>query len=283
MATSIHPTAIVDKAAQLGEGVVVGAFATIEPDVVIGDHCRIGTGAIIRRYSSLGPGNVVDAYCVLGGVPQDYKFDAGSQTYLRIGAENVFREYVTLSRATTPGGATVIGSHCYFMTAAHVGHDSVIADRVVLTNGAAVGGHAEVGRGAILSAHAVVHQFCWVGELVIGRGNSGASQHVPPFVMFKDINHVVGLNRVGLRRAEHISDRDREQIKEAYRILYRSSLGMEAALKEMDGRDDWGPAAGRFRDFVRRVLLAEPPFDRGLATARAAQRRSAWPDSGQEQ
>jgi UDP-N-acetylglucosamine acyltransferase len=141
-----------------------------------------------------------------------------------------------------------------------------------MTNGAALAGHVEVGRGTILSAHTGVHQFCWVGELVMSRGQAGASQHVPPFVVIKDINHVAGLNRVGLQRAEDITDEDRRQIKQAYRILYRSGLGLERALAEMDACDDWGAPAGRFRDFVRRVLSAKAPHDRGLATARAARR-----------
>ncbi|MHC4716682.1 MAG: acyl-ACP--UDP-N-acetylglucosamine O-acyltransferase, partial [Planctomycetota bacterium] len=141
MAAKIHPTAIVDKGAHLGDGVVVGPYVQIESDVTIGDDCELMTGAIIHRHTTMGRGNVVGPYSVLGGEPQDYKFDRDSRTELHIGSGNVFREYVTLNRATRPGAATVIGNDCYFMTQSHVGHDSVIADRVILTNSAATGGH----------------------------------------------------------------------------------------------------------------------------------------------
>ncbi|KKK46611.1 hypothetical protein LCGC14_3163520, partial [marine sediment metagenome] len=178
MAAKIHPRANVHKGARLGDGVVVGPFVTIEPDVTIGPDCELMVGAVIHRYTTMGSGNVVGPYSVLGGVPQDYKFDADSVTHLRIGSGNVFREYVTLSRATTLGGATVIGNDCFFMTQAHVGHDSVVADGVILTNSVAIAGHVEIGAKAILSAHTVVHQFCWVGERVMSRGNGGTTQHV---------------------------------------------------------------------------------------------------------
>jgi len=272
MAARIHPTAIVDSSAQLGDGVVVGPGAVVEADVTVGQGCELMAGAVLHRFTALGARNVVHPHAVLGGVPQDYKFDAGSTTYLRIGDDNVFRECVTLSRATAAGGATVIGSRCYFMTLSHVGHDSVVSDGVVLTNGAAVAGHVEIGPGAILSAYTVVHQFCWIGERVMTRGNSGASQHVPPFAMLKGINLASGLNAVGLRRAKDITGEDRRQIKEAYRLVYRSSLPLAEALAEMDVRDNWGAPASRFREFIRRVVSARPPYDRGLITDRTGRR-----------
>ena len=272
MAANIHPTAIVHPEARLRDGVVVGPHVTIEADVTVGDDCELMVGAVVRRFTTLGRGNVLHPYAVLGGVPQDHKFDAASRTHLRIGDGNVFREYVTISRATTPGGETVVGSGCYFMTQSHVGHDSLIGDGVVLTNSAAAAGHVEIGPGAVLSANTLIHQFCWIGELVMTRGHSGASQHVPPFVILGGVNQVDGLNAVGLRRAKHITADDRRQIKEAYRLLYRSSLPAGQALAEMDSRQDWAAAASRFRDFVRRALSAPEPHDRGVAPARARNR-----------
>ena len=270
MARKIHPTAQVDKDARLGDAVEIGPYVVIEPDVVIGDDCRIMAGAVIRRYTTMGRGNVVHPYTVLGGEPQDYKFDPASETYLRIGSGNIFREHVSLSRATAAGGATVVGDNCFFMAQSHVGHDSVVGDGAVLTNGTHVAGHAEIGPRAVLSGNTVVHQFCWVGELVIARGQAGISQHVPPFVIAAEINYVAGLNVVGLRRADYVTGEDRLQLKEAYRLLYRASLTPANALVEMDARADWGEPAKRFRDFIRRVLSAEAPYDRGLATGRPA-------------
>jgi len=268
MAARIHPTAIVDDGARLGEDVVIGPHVIVERDVVIGDRCELMVGAVVHRHTTLGAGNVVGPYCVLGGVPQDTKFDPDSATFLRIGSGNVFREYVTVSRATTPGGATVIGEGCYFMTQSHVGHDSTVADRVIMTNNAALAGHVELGAGAILSANASVHQFCWVGELVMMRGCSGASQHIPPFVTVRDINAVVGLNVVGLRRASDVTAEDRRQVQQAYRLLYRSGLTPTKALAEMDACDGWGGPASRFREFIRRVVSARGPNGRGLVRRR---------------
>jgi len=272
MATTIHPTAQVDRRAQLDDGVVVGPNAVIESDVAIGAGCQVMAGAVIRRFTRMGTGNVVHPYCVLGGEPQDKKFKSDWVTHLRIGADNVFREFVTLNRGSRPDAATVIGDRCYFMTGSHVGHDSLVAEGVILTNGAAIGGHCEIGPGAYLSANTAVHQFCWLGEMAMIRGGHGVSQHIPPFAMVMGINFVAGLNVVALRRAEGFTPADRRQIKEAYRLLYRSSLTPAEALQRMDTHDDWGAPAGRFRDFVRRVLSADPPHDRGLATARVEQR-----------
>ena len=270
MARKIHPTAQVDKGARLGDAVEIGPYAVIEPDVVNGDDCRIMTGAVIRRYTTMGERNLVHPHAVLGGEPQDYKFDPASETYLRIGSGNIFREHVSLSRATAAGGATVVGDNCFFMAQSHAGHDSVVGDGVVLTNGTHVAGHAEIGPRAVLSGNTVVHQFCWVGELVISQGQTGISQHVPPFVIAADINYIAGLNVVGLRRADYVTAEDRLQLKEAYRLLYRASLTPADALAEMDARADWGEPAKRFRDFIRRVLSAKAPYDRGLATGRPA-------------
>lgn len=264
----VHPTAVVHASAQLGEDVEVGPYCVIESDVAIGPRCVLRTGAVVRRYTTMGADNLVDSGCVLGGEPQDLKFNPSTVSYLRIGEGNVFREHVTISRATTPGGATVVGDRTYWMAGAHAGHDSTVEDGAILINGCAVAGHATVGRGAILSAHVVVHQFCWVGERAMSQGNAGTSMHVPPYVMFANINQVVGLNVVGLRRAKDLTDRDRAQVREAFRIAYRSGLPMTKALEQMDARRDWGEAAGRFREFVRRVLTAPKPFNRGLVPAR---------------
>ena len=230
----------------------------------IGAGSRLSNHVAIRRYTTLGQNNLVDAFAVLGGCPQDYKFDPSSVTYLRIGDDNIFREGVTISRATGQGNATVVGNKTYWMANAHAGHNAVIEDEAILVNGCAVGGHASIGRKANLSAHSLVHQFCWVGEMTMLQGNAGTSTHVPPYVILAGINRIVGLNVVGLRRAEHLTGEDVHQIKEAFRLTYRSGLTSSKALEKMDECTDWGVAADKFRQFVRRVLTAEPPYDRPL-------------------
>lgn len=263
----IHPTATVDPRAQLDDNAEIGPYCLVEADVSIGAGTVLRDHVVVRRYTTLGKGNFVDAFVALGGEPQDLKFDPKTVSSLRIGDDNIFREGVTISRATGEGLATVVGNKTYWMVGAHAGHNAVIEDQVILINHCAVGGHATIGRRAILSAHAGVHQFCWVGELVMLQGNAGLSMHAPPYVMVADgVNHVVGLNVVGMRRAADLGDLDRRQIREAFRLIYRSGLGRQAALEAMDAHKEWGQAAGKFREFVRRVHTAVKPFNRGLCT-----------------
>ncbi|MCJ7544641.1 MAG: acyl-ACP--UDP-N-acetylglucosamine O-acyltransferase [Phycisphaerae bacterium] len=267
----IYPTAIVHPSAQVAEDVEIGPYCLVEADVSIGPGTVLRDHVVVRRYTTLGRGNFVDAFVALGGEPQDLKFDPKTITYLRIGDDNIFREGVTISRATGQGQATVVGHKTYWMVGAHAGHDSVIEDQAILTNHAAVAGHATIGRRTILSAYAAVHQFCWVGEMVILQGNAGLSMHAPPYVMVADgVNHVVGLNLVGLRRAPDITETDRRQIREAFDLTYRRGLDRQAVLEAMDAHSEWGQAAGKFRDFVHRVDAAKKPHNRGLCTLGSA-------------
>jgi UDP-N-acetylglucosamine acyltransferase len=265
---NIHPTAIVDPSARVGQDVQIGPYCVIEPDVEIGDGSVLGPHVVIRRHTTLGRGNAVDPFTVLGGAPQDLKFDPATVSYLRIGDHNVFREGVTISRATGAGNETRVGSNTYWMAYSHAGHNATIGDGVILVNGSAVAGHSTIGAGTILSANVLVHQFCWVGELVMSQGNSGVGMHVPPYTMFAGVNQVVGLNSVGLRRSTNLTGDDRRQIKEAFSITYHSHLTPAKALEKMDQCADWGKPADAFRQFVRRVLSAERPFNRGLLRSR---------------
>ena len=261
---TIHPTAIVDPAAELGDGVEIGPYCVVEADVKIGPGCRLREHVVIRRYTTLGRNNVLDAFISLGGEPQDYKFDPATVSYLRIGDDNIMREGVTISRGTGAEGATVVGSGCYWMVGSHAGHNVVVGDRVVLVNNVSIGGHAEIGSRAILSGSVLIHQFTWLGEMIMSQGNAGAGMHVPPYCLIVGNNGVAGLNSVGLQRAEHISAEDRRQIKEAFSLTYRSGLTPTQALAKMDQCADWSEAAGKFREFVRRVLGAKAPYARGL-------------------
>jgi UDP-N-acetylglucosamine acyltransferase len=264
----IHPTAIVDPAARLGDDVEIGPHCIIEGDVQIGAGTVLREGVIVRRHTSLGTGNLVDAYTVLGGEPQDLKFDRNTRSGVRIGDRNIFRECVTISRATGEGLETVVGSKTYWMAGAHAGHNATVEDGAILVNGSAVGGHATVGARAILSAHVVIHQFCWIGEMVMSQGNAGTSAHVPPYTLFSDINRMVGLNVIGLRRAAGITEEDRRQIKEAFALTYRAGLPRAKTLERMDACTDWGTAAGKFREFIRRVFTASRPYNRPLCALR---------------
>lgn len=280
--TKIHSTAIVDPTAELGDDVQIGPFCIVERDVKIGPRCVLKENVIIRRFTTLGSDNTVDAFTVLGGVPQDLKFDPETASYLLIGNGNVFREGVTISRATGEGKSTIVGNNTYWMTGAHAGHNATVGDNVILVNRAAIAGHAIIGKGAILSAHVGVHQFCWVGEMCMSQGNAIVTQHVPPYCLCAGVTDIVGLNTVGLRRAPHITPEDRHQIKEAFCLLYRRGLTPRDALSKMDEYPDWGQAASKFREFVRKAICASRPHNRGLAKLRSRRSGGGGTENGSD-
>jgi UDP-N-acetylglucosamine acyltransferase len=260
----IHPTAVVDSSAELADDVEIGPCAVIEADVRIGRGTRIEACAKIGRYTTLGEGNVVDHHAVIGGLPQDLSFKPSTPTFVKIGNNNVFREGVTISRATVEGQATLVGNDNYWMANAHAGHDVTVGDNVILTNNAMLGGHARIDNGVVFGGGAAVHQFCWVGERAMFQGLGANSMHVPPYCIHASVNKIVGLNHVGLRRAKHITPQDRREIKLAFMLLYRRGLTPTQALAEMDTCSDWGKPAQRFREFVRKALAAEGHYHRGI-------------------
>ncbi|MBM4201077.1 MAG: acyl-ACP--UDP-N-acetylglucosamine O-acyltransferase, partial [Gammaproteobacteria bacterium] len=215
----IHPTAIVHPGAKLGKDVSVGPFAVIEDATEIGDNCQIGAQAVIHAHVRMGVDNTVHPHAVLGGLPQDLGFDPREITYLDIGERNVFREFVTISRATAAGGATRIGSDNYLMNNTHIGHDGVLGDHNVLASGATLGGHTQVGDRVFFGGGVMVHQFCRIGSLAMLQGLAGINKDVIPFTMVggRPGKHY-RLNVIGLRRAGIDGERLRA-ISKAYRLL----------------------------------------------------------------
>ena len=262
--SKIHPTASIDPSAQLAESVEVGAYVVVEADVKVGEGTVLRPHCVIRRYTNIGAGNYVDSFACLGGEPQDLKFDSETVSYLCIGNYNVFREGVTISRATGNDAETKVGSNTYWMANSHAGHNSEIHDGVILTNGALVAGHTILEKGVILAGNTAVHQFCWVGRKTIFQGGARVSMHVPPYTICSGQNNVISLNAVGLRRSQEFSTEDRRQIKKAFDLTYRSGHSPQQALEEMDRYTNWGEAVGCFRQFLRQVIQAKAPYNRGL-------------------
>jgi UDP-N-acetylglucosamine acyltransferase len=245
---SIHPTAILSPGATLGRGVVLGPYSVVEDEVIIGEGSEIRAHAVVKRFTHLGADNIVHEGAVLGGEPQDVAF-AGGESQLRIGDGNRIREGVTLHRSTAPGGTTVVGSECFLMAYAHVAHDDRIGDGVILANNVALAGHVEIADRAFLSGGVVVHQFCRIGRLAMIGGNAKIVQDCLPFVITDGApGRARGLNSVGLRRAGIGSGQVRA-LKEAYRLLLRSSLPREAALERMAAVAD--PLVEEMIAFVR--------------------------------
>ena len=268
----IHPTAIVHRDARLDDDIEIGPYCVVEDDVTIGGGSVLRAHAVVRSHTSLGQRNLVESFAVLGGEPQDLKFDSATVSFLRIGDDNTFREGVTISRATGQGLATTVGSRTYWMTGTHAGHNAVVGDECILVNGAVLAGYTMLGRRVILSAHIGVHQFCWIGEGAMGQGNAAVTMHVPPYSLFANVNRVVGLNSVGLRRWPGLTENDRREVKEVFALTYRRGLPLREALTRMDERTEWGVAANAFREFIRRVVSASHPYDRGLCPLRRRNR-----------
>lgn len=233
---TIHPTAIVHPQAKLGSEVQIGPFAVIESDVEIGDHCVIGAHSVIKQYTILGRQNIVHEHVVLGGLPQDLGF-GGAVSYVRIGNENVFRECVTIHRASKEGQATEIGNNNYMMAYSHLAHDCSTEGKVIIANGAQIAGHVKIGKGAFISANVGVHQFCRIGSMAMIGGAAKVTQDCLPYII-TDGNpaRARGLNVVGLRRAGY-TKKDITDLKNAYKILFKSDLRLDDALGRMGAID----------------------------------------------
>ncbi len=214
----VHETASVAAGARFAEGVSIGAYAVIEDHVELGPGTSVGAHAVIHSFVRMGRGNRIYPHAVLGGEPQDVSF-AGTETWLEIGDDNVFREYVTIHRATRIDRPTRIGSRCYLMAYTHVAHDCQIADHVTLTNAATLAGHVQIGERAMLGGLVPVHQFVRIGAFAMVGGNTGLRKDVLPFslVAGEPARHY-RLNAVGLRRAGITGDRYRA-LETAFRAL----------------------------------------------------------------
>jgi UDP-N-acetylglucosamine acyltransferase len=248
----IHPTAIVDAGAEIGAGSVIGPYCIVEAGVVLGPECWLQHHVTLCGPTRAGARNKFYAYCSIGQQTQDLKY-AGEPTYLEIGNENCFREFVTVNRSTTADGATRIGSCGNFLAYSHIGHDCEVGDAVVFSNNGTLAGHVKVGDHAIMGGLTAVHQFCRIGRFAITGGCSKIVQDVPPF-MIADGNpaEIRGINLVGLER-NGFGPESVKWIKEAFRLLYRSKLntrqGLDAVRKELPGT----PEINQILEFIEQT------------------------------
>jgi UDP-N-acetylglucosamine acyltransferase len=228
---SVHPTAIVEAGAELGAGCVVHA------------------GALVTRHAVLGDGVVVHPYAVVGGDPQDLKFDPATRSGLRVGARTVIREHVTLHRATRADGWTEVGSDCYLMVGCHVAHDCRLGDRVIMANAVLLAGHVQIGDGTFVGGGALVHQFTRVGEGAMVGGAARVSRDLPPYSMVTERDEVVGLNVVGLRR-RGLPRQTVAELKRAFRAVNVAVGDMrEIAAAELASGTYESPEARRYLEF----------------------------------
>ncbi len=227
---AIHPTAIIDRAAALDSSVEVGPYAVIGPKVKIGARTRVGAHAVIEGDTTIGEGNQIFQFAALGAIPQDLKY-AGEPTRLVIGNHNSLREFCTVHIGTAQGGGvTRIHDKCLLMANSHVAHDVDLGSGCILANSAALAGHVKVEDRVIFGGLSAVHQFTRIGRLAFVSGGAMVTQDVPPYVTVQGDRAVeAGINTVGLTRAG-FNPEAMARVKSAYKILYRSKLGLREAV-----------------------------------------------------
>lgn len=250
--TIIHPTAIIDPGAKLGVGVQIGPYCIVGPHVSLGDHVVLKSHVVVDGHTTIGAGTVVHPFASLGGDPQDLKF-GGEETRLEIGENNTIREYVTMNTGTAGGGGvTRVGSNGLFMMGAHVAHDCIVGDRVIMANLATLGGHVTVGDHSVIGGLAAVHQFIRVGEGAVIGGVSRVVSDIMPYGRARcDDAMLEGLNLVGLQRRGFTKDQIRVMLK-AFDDLFDDTSGtlserVEAVAVQYADQ----PAVMQMIDFIR--------------------------------
>jgi UDP-N-acetylglucosamine acyltransferase len=230
----IHPQAVVAPDAKLGAGVKVGAYAVVGESAELGDGCVLHAHAMVQGPAKFGRHNVFHPFCVIGGDPQDYTY-GGERTELIVGDNNIFREYVTVSRGTKKGGGTTfLGSGNFLLAYAHIGHDCRIGDQTLFVNGATLAGHVTVQDFATIGAFCPVHQFCRIGRYAYVGASTVITQDVPPFskVVTTRETKSYGVNSIGLER-KGFSKKRMRTLQQAFRLLNRSKLNTSQALAEI--------------------------------------------------
>ncbi|HEU4652592.1 MAG TPA: acyl-ACP--UDP-N-acetylglucosamine O-acyltransferase [Steroidobacteraceae bacterium] len=247
---SIHPTAIIDPTANIDTTVEIGAYSVIGPNVTIASGCWVGPHVVIDGPTTIGRDNKIFQFASIGAAPQDLKYN-NEPTRLEIGERNIFRENCTINRGTTKDQlVTKIADDNLFMAGSHVGHDCVIGSHCVFANYATLGGHVWMGDWVHMGGFSGVHQFCKVGAHAFIANNTAVTRDVPPFIM------AVGrpaephsVNAEGLKRRGYSTEQIRN-IRDAYKVLYRSGLKLSEAMQELQQLAQAQPEIVPFVDFL---------------------------------
>lgn len=258
MPTVIHPTAVVDPAAELGADVEIGPLCYVGAGVRLGDRTRLHHHASVEGNTWLGEACEVFPYACIGGKTQDLKFSGGNPG-VRIGARNVFREYFTVHAATKDGDCTRVGNDNTFLAYGHIAHDCVLGDHIVASNGMMLAGHVVIEDHVVIGGYGGVHQFCRIGAHAMLSATAKLVQDLPPYFIADGTPAVVrAFNKVGLERRGH-STAQIERVKQIFRILYRDGLNRSQALEKLAAHE-----SATTPEFARMLTFAQLS-ERGLA------------------
>jgi len=226
----IHPLAYVDPGAELADDVEIGPFCNVEAGVVLGPRTKMDSHCTVKSGTTLGADNYVGQGVVLGGDPQDRKYK-GEPTFLRIGDRNVFRDYVTIHRATGEGNSTVLGDDNYLMAYCHLGHNVTLANFITIANSVGVSGHVTIEELVTIGGMTGVHQHVRIGKVAMIGGMSRINRDAPPFMLTEGMDpQVFDINAIGLRRFG-VTPEDRLALHKACKLLYKSQLGLRNAIE----------------------------------------------------
>ena len=231
--SNIHASAIVQEGAKLGKNVKIGAYTYISSKCVLEDNVEIMQGVGIYGDVIIGEGTKVYPYAIIGLPPQDIGYKAEDDVKVRIGKNNVLREFVTVNAGTLHGGGTTrIGNDCFIMIYSHIAHDCQVGDSVIMANNATLAGHVEIGSYTVIGGMTPIHQFVHIGEGCMIGGASAISQDIPPFCLAEGNRAVVkGLNAVGIKR--RFEKEDIRALQGAYRKLFRSNRPIKEVAEEL--------------------------------------------------
>ena len=265
-AMKIHKTAIVHPGAQLDEDVEVGPYSIIEENVKVGAGTTIGPFVHLEGWTTIGKDCRIFTGAIIGNESKDLKYKRGDRSFVVIGDRNVIREYVSISRATAKDGVTQIGDDNLLMTYVHIAHDCKIGNRAILASFAALGGHVTIEDRAILGAKGALHQFVRLGTMALAGACTKAVQDIPPYTIVDGYPATLyGLNVIGLQR-NGVPPENRLLLKKAYRILFRSNLSKNEALKKIRQEVEMCKEVEHLLEFVqtsKRGICIEGRHNRG--------------------
>lgn len=275
---SIHPTAIIDRQAQIAPTADIGPYVNIEGAVKIGEHVKVYPNAYLSGWTEIGDRCQIHPNAIVGHLPQDFHYK-GERSYCKIGAGTIIRECASIHRGTQPESTTVVGENCFILAYSHIGHNCELGNNVKLYNCAALAGHVTVGDNTIISGYGMIHQFARIGEFVMIGACTLVSKDIPPYMKAWYQSQIVGYNAIGLKRSGQFTPAEVLEARNAYKAIFRSERPLNSAIEE------FAPTAKertgrRIVEFVRapsRLGCAS-----GLPSGRGQADRPAVAESGDE-